>query len=156
MLFLVMTMVFTACETTTDLSHVDFSGPPTIIYKMKNDYSKLVPVVLNEDKTAIISYPAPKDLLDHQGHLRYPTQQERGYYLDELGVGVNTAYISISMDKYCHMIAVPSLDSLFSLVIDDDPFMKMYNLGNRKQYLDTQRVAELISSGKYKHYEKLK
>ena len=32
-------------------------GPQTIVYKTKKDYYNLVPVLLSDDKTEIISYP---------------------------------------------------------------------------------------------------
>lgn len=147
-----------ACKSTADvdLSKVDFAEPPTIIYQMKQDYTKLVPVQLNEEKTAVIAYPAPKDLFNQEGKLRFPLPLDHDFYLDEIGVGLNTAFISLSIEDYSHMLMPPAIDSLFKLIVDKDPFTKMYNLGNRKQYLDKELVKELVSSGKYKGYKKLK
>ena len=35
----------------------------TIIYKTTRDFSQLVPVTMNEERTKIVSYPAPTDLI---------------------------------------------------------------------------------------------
>lgn len=145
-----------SCKPTVDLSKVDFSDPPTVIYKMKADYSKQVPVILNEEKTKMVSYPAPKDMFYPNGELRYPLVLGNDFYLDEIGIGVNTAFISLDIDQYAHMLQAPSPDSLFKLIVDKDPFDKMYNLGNRKQYEDKEVVKELFSSGKFRAYKKLK
>lgn len=149
-------MMALSCKPTVDLSKVDFSDPPTVIYKMKSDYSKLVPVILNEEKTKVASYLAPKDLFNPEGELRFPIALGDDFYLDEIGVGVHTAYLSLNIDQYAHMLQAPSADSLFQLIVDKDPFEKMYNLGNRKQYEDKELVKEIFSSGKFKAYKKLK
>lgn len=36
-------------------------GPQALIYKTKKDYTNLVPVLLSDDKTEIVSYPNPRD-----------------------------------------------------------------------------------------------
>ena len=150
--------IFFACKTTADIdySKVDYDGIPTVIYKMKADYSNLVPVILNAEKTELIAYPAPKDLFNMEGELRFPLPLDKGFYLDEIGVGLNTAYISLTIDEYAHMIQLPLRDSLFKLIVDYDPFTKMYDLGNRKQYIDKNVVKEIVAKRKYKKYKKLK
>lgn len=154
---LVMGILFLmSCAPTVDLSQVDFDGPPTVIYKVSKDNLNLVPVVLNEDKTKVVAYPAPKDMYNPKGELRFPTPLGKGYYLDQIGVGLNTAYTSLTIEDYAQMETPLKLDELFELVIEKDPFKKMYNLGNRKQYLDEEVVKELVSSGKYKAYKRLK
>lgn len=145
-----------SCAPAVDISQVDFDNPPTIIYKVADEYLNLVPVVLNEDKTKIVAYPAPENMYDPNGELRLPIPLEKGFFLDQIGVGLNTAYTSLTITEYSKMPSPPSLDSLFMLIVDDDPFKKMYNLGNRKQYLQVEVVKELVSSGKYKSYKRLK
>ena len=46
----------------TATSQTGVSSPVVYIYKMKKDYSKLVPVLMNEERTRIVSYPDPVDL----------------------------------------------------------------------------------------------
>lgn len=156
-LFLILIVFWGAsCETTKDMSHIDFDGTPTVIYQMKKDYSKLVPVILSDDKTKVISYPSPKDMFHPNGELRVQQELSDGFYLDQIGLTINSAFISYAIEDYSRMIMPPSTDSLFKLVIDADPFKKMYNLGNRKQYLEEGKVESIVSSGDYKYFKKLK
>jgi len=158
-IFLGLALIVSSCKSTSDIdySKVDYKGAPTVIYQMKADYSNLVPVGLNTEKTKIISYPAPKDLFNMKGELRFPLPLEKGFYLDEIGVGVNSAFISITIEEYAHMLQTLPSDSLFKLIVDKDPFKKMYNLGNRKQYIDNNDlVKEIVKSGKFKKYRSLK
>lgn len=153
----VLGMIFLfSCAPLVDLSQVEFDGPPTVIYKVSDGFVNLVPVVLNKEKTKVVAYPAPKDMYNPKGELRFPTPLGKGYYLDQIGVGLNTAYISLTIEEYAQMETPPTLDSLYQLIIDKDPFKRMYNLGNRKQYLDEDVVKEIVSSGKFKSYERLK
>lgn len=154
--FLIVMTLLIACSPKVDISKVDFKGFPTIIYKVSDDYVNLLPVVLNEEKTKVVAYPAPKDMYNPKGELRFPNPLGKGFYLDQIGVGLNTAYISITIEDYALMETPPTLDSLYQLIIDKDPYKRMYNLGNRKQYIDEEVVKELVSSGKYKAYERLK
>lgn len=156
---IVLMLLMGACKSTSDIdySKVDYEGYPTVIYKMKADYSLLVPVMLNAEKNKIMAYPAPKDLFNKEGELRFPIPLDKGFYLDEIGVSVNTAYLSLTIDKYSHMVQVPHIDSLFKLVVENDPFERIYNLGNRMQYIDKQElIKEIVTSGKYKNYKKVK
>lgn len=145
-----------SCETTKDMSHIDFDGIPTVVYQMKKDYSALVPVILDDSKTKVVSYPSPKDMFHPNGELRAQQQLSDDFYLDQIGLTINSAFISYTIEHYSHIIMPPSPDSLFKLIVDSDPFKKMYNLGNRKQYLEEGKVESIVSSGDYKHYKKLK
>ncbi len=153
---LLILSLFSGCRTQEKKATYDKSGAPTVIYQMKQDFSKLVPVVMDESKTKIVSYPAPRDMFDKQGNLRYPVDLGEGFYLDEIGIGIHTAYIDIEIEQYSRMLNPPTLDSLLKLVIETDPFKKMYNLGNRKQYPKVEPIKELVKSGAYKQYEQLK
>ena len=150
---------FIGCKSTSeiDYSKIDYQGAPTIIYQMKADYSVLVPITLNAEKTEIVAYPGPKDLFNQEGELRFPLPLENGFYLDEIGIGINSAFISLTIDQYAHMMQLPSTDSLFKLILDKDPFKKMYDLGNRKHYIGkNDSVQEIVRSGIYKNYKRLK
>ena len=41
---------------------ISVSSPPVYIYKTREDYSHLVPVIMNDARTTIVSYPHPRDL----------------------------------------------------------------------------------------------
>ncbi len=158
-ILLAIMLLIVGCKSTSDIdySKIDYDKPSTVIYQMKADYSALVPVVLNTEKTKVVAYPGPKDLFNKEGELRFPLPLDKEFYLDEIGVGLNTAYISLTIDVYSHMLQAPTKDSLFKLIVEKDPFIQMYNLGNRKQYIDNQDlIKEIVTSRKYKNYKKLK
>ena len=112
---------------------MNFSGPPSIIYKTKKDYFDKVPVTLSKDKNSITSYPTPKDIY-YKGKLALPTILKDGFLLDNRGINVNSAFLSISYDEYSRLASAPSLQELFSLIIDNDPFEAFYNCGNKYQF----------------------
>ncbi|MFO7722833.1 MAG: hypothetical protein R6V49_06380, partial [Bacteroidales bacterium] len=95
--------------------------PQLIIYKMKRDYQYMVPVTLNQEKTAIESYPGPGDLYVH-GELAIPVELGKGYYLDIKGIGPNTAFLKMSYDQYSKMGDTPTAEELYGLILDKDPF----------------------------------
>lgn len=47
--------------------------PPVVVYKTRKDYFKCVPVSLSADKSSVIGYPDPIDLV-FENNLGYPTQ----------------------------------------------------------------------------------
>jgi hypothetical protein len=130
------------------------TGPATIIYKTKADYSKNVPVTLSEDKSHILSYPAPQDVYFH-GILAYPTALAKGFLLDNRGLSVNSAFISLTYEEYAKLPAAPAPDELYKMIIDKDPFTEMYNLGSRYRNA-TEEINELIERHKLKHFKRLK
>lgn len=125
---------------------LDFSGPPTWIYKTKADYSRYVPVLLSDDKTAIVGYPATQDLYV-QGKLAYPTQMPNGYWLDQKGIAPNTAFLNITYEEYSKMKDIPPLSELYQRILDKDPFTALCNCGNRYQFADTKAIESLVKGG---------
>lgn len=57
---------------TTDRGSPASTSPIVYVYKTKADYSHQVPVIMDEARTRILSYPAPGDLKMGNG-LRLPT-----------------------------------------------------------------------------------
>jgi hypothetical protein len=153
--------LFFSCSSHKDtvkkvIPKIDYANPATIIYKTKGDYSKYIPVILSDDKSQIISYPSPKDIF-YNGELAYPAKLSDGYLLDNRGVNLNSVFIKITYDEYSKLDAVPSLDYLYNLIIDKDPFTEMYNLGNRYQYKDeVNDINKIISNKDLNFYKKIK
>lgn len=142
-----------ASEATTTM---DFSGPPTTVYKTKVDYNNKVPVTLSEDKTKIVSYPSPKDVF-YNGNLAYPTQLAQGFLLDNRGIGKNVAFLNISYEAYSNLLETPNLQNMYNMIIDKDPLIQMCNCGNRLKY--TNVVADmnrLINDKKLSKCQKIK
>jgi hypothetical protein len=131
-------------------------SPQTIIYKTKADYSKYVPVTLSEDKSKIVSYPDPKDVY-YNGSLAYPTALAKGYWLDNRGIGLNSAFIKLTYEEYAQLPQAPSPAELYKMIIDKKPFTRIYNLGSRYKYKDAvTEINRIIESGQLKHYKRIK
>jgi len=126
------------------------AGPPTLVYQTRNDYSNNVPVLLSEDKTKIVSYPDPKDISTNNA-FPLPTALEKGYLLDNRGIGLHVAYLSMTYAEYAALPEAPSRDALMKMVIDKDPLTEMYNCGNRQAFKDVVNdLNGLIRSGQLK------
>jgi len=119
--------------------------PSIIIYKTKANYSNYVPVGLSSDKKEIISYPHPKDVITDNG-FRLPTELKNGYWMDQIGVGINSAYLKISIAEYSNLKEPLSLAKMKKMIIDIDPFIEMWNCGI-KGSLTAEELNLKIMSG---------
>lgn len=111
------------------------SGPDAIVYKTTKDYSDLVPVIMNSERTQIVSYPAPSDIY-YKGELAKPTVLKGGYLLDNRGINKNVAFTSYTYEEYSKLKNTPSIDVLLSRIVDKYPLTEMINCGIRSQYTD--------------------
>lgn len=118
----------------------------TIIYKTIRDFSKLVPVTMNADRTQIVSYPAPTDLI-HNGKPALPVQLINGYLLDNRGIGTNVAFTSYTYEEYAALSEAPSMKVLLSKVIEKYPLAEMYFCGRRDSYKNIDALHQLIGNG---------
>lgn len=84
----------------------------TRIYKTNGDYNDNVPVTLNADGTAVVSYPAPSDLAGAS-----PVSIRDGYLLDRRGVGKNTAFTRYTYTEYSRFSQPPAPEELLKAVI---------------------------------------
>lgn len=118
--------------------------PAAIVYKTRANYNNKVPVMLNADKTAIMSYPAPSDVR----HLPTPLPLADGYLLDQRGIGNTVAFLSLTYKDYAELPAVPSTDLLMKSIIDKNPLLEMYRLpiNFNEAVADTAKVNEIIRS----------
>ena len=124
------------------------SGPPTIVYKTKNDYRENVPVSLTKDKSKIASFPHPRDI-QYKGELAYPVELNGGYLLDVRGIDTSVSFLSITYEDYFALKKAPSPDSLFLLIIDDDPLLEFYNCGSRYAFKEIEGdLNRLIDEGR--------
>lgn len=127
---------------------IDFSaGPPTFIYKTVGDFQNLVPVILSDDKSTIVSYPHPRDIY-YKGELAIPVKLAEGFLLDNRGINANVAFISLTYEEYSKLESAPAPDSLFSMIVEIDPLVSLYNCGNRHQYDDEiNQLNSIINNG---------
>jgi hypothetical protein len=115
-----------------------YALPSVIIYKTKADYSKNVPVGLNEGKTAIISYPGKTDLRNQE-----PIPLSFGFLLDKRGVNPNSAFLKYTYAEFLALEAIPSMPELFKAVLDADPFAEMYDCGKISKFNNGDLVEQL-------------
>jgi hypothetical protein len=131
-------------------------GPRIIIYKTKADYFLNVPIGLTEDKKKISSYPAITDI-NTSGKLAIPTKLENGFLLDNRGISVDVAFISLTYHQYATLPATPSYDELKKMIIDPDPIMEMYDCGNRNTFMNPiEDINKLILQNDFSRFKKLK
>ena len=114
---------------------VNVSSPVVFIYKTNGDYYYNVPVMMNNDRTAIVSYPAPVDLT-YGGKLRLPTHLVDGYLLDNRGIGPNVAFLSYTYEEYSQMKQAPSMDELMNHIISKYPLTVWHQCGRWADYTD--------------------
>ncbi len=124
----------------TEFQPVFSPGPPTLLYKTTKDYSNLVPVLLSDDKSTIISYPHPSDIKVGDKY-SVPTPLSKGYLLDNRGIGKNVAFLKYTYEEYGKLDSAPEPSELYKAIIDKEPLIEMCHCGNRNTYKDV--VAEL-------------
>lgn len=140
-------------QVTTGISS---TGPEAVIYQTKGDYRLLVPVILNADKTEIVSYPAPRDLR-YKGKLALPTVLENGFLLDNRGINEDVAFINITYEEYFSLEKTPDVDELMALIVDYDPLVSLYRCGKRAIYNDeVNELNAFILKDDFSTFEKIK
>ena len=121
-------------------------GQPVLVYKTKADYNNFVPVILSDDKTSIVSYPHPQDLITGSGY-PLPVILNKGYLLDKRGIGKNVAFIKMTYEDYAKLDNAPSLKTLYELIIDKDPLTELCNCGVKSAFTDqTKQINQLIEN----------
>jgi hypothetical protein len=88
----------------------------------------LVPVILSSDKKQIIGYPHPIDVINDSSY-NYPTSLFNGYWIDNIGITVNTGFINISLEDYSKMNEPPSVGEMMAKLVDEAPFLEIWNCG---------------------------
>jgi len=134
---------------------VGIPGPPVIVYKTKNDYYDHVPVTLSNDKSKIVSFPAPGDIKKN-GQYTLPTVLSDGYLLDNRGISKNTAFLRFTYDDYYTMDNIPTADRLMNYIVDDDPFIEMYDCGKKSDFDNPEKqLNKKIESGELSEFNDL-
>ena len=143
-------------QTALAVAEVSYTGEQTIIYRTRTNYSRYVPVTMNADKTEIVAYPAPSDVY-RNGKLAYPTPLADGYLLDNRGVGINSVFLKLTYEEYSKLNQVPSLAEMKGMILDKDPFLRIYNLGTRGRFKDeVAEINDIINKNELERYKRLK
>ena len=120
---------------------------PALVYKTRKDYSKYVPVLMNAEKTKIVSYPHPSDIF-FRGKLAYPTSLKEGYFLDNRGIGKNVAFLDFTYESYSQLKKAPTMEELMSNILDKEPLLNLWDCGARDRFSDeTIELNDLIEKG---------
>jgi len=114
------------------------SSLPILIYKTKRDYNNLVPILLNDDKTQIVSYPDPKDIKVGSDFF-LPTSLQKGYLLDNKGIGLNVAFLKYTYEEYSNLKTLPTLQELYNNIKDKNPLIELCDCGNKSKYVDLEK-----------------
>jgi len=120
---------------------------PILIYKTTKDYSQYVPVIMNAEKTKIITYPDPTDVY-YGGKLAYPTLLDNGYFLDNRGIGPNVVFLNYTYEAYSRLKAAPTMEQLMNSLLDKSPLLELWNCGIRDgNKEEVNRLNTLIEKG---------
>jgi hypothetical protein len=131
-------------ETGTEKAH----APNLLIYKTKSDYSNYVPVILSADKSQIVSYPAPSDVIK-AGELQTPIALHCGYWLDRRGINKNVAFLNTTYADYSKLEQTPPIADLFGQIADKQPLLELFDSGsNMLNDALVSKINAWIDSGK--------
>lgn len=95
----------------------------TRIYKTNGDYADKVPVTLNDSRTALVSFPAPSDLVGAA-----PVALDGGFLLDRRGVSANTAFTRWTYAEYSALPSAPSAEEIMKNLIPDARVTEIYSM----------------------------
>lgn len=116
------------------------TSAPALVYKTRNDYFNRVPVTMNAEKTSIISYPDPTDLM-YGNTPALPTKLKNGYLLDNRGIGINVAFLTYTYENYGALSKAPEMSQLMDSILDRNPLTELWDCGSRSLY--KKEVEEL-------------
>lgn len=120
---------------------------PMIIYQTRADYSQYVPVRMNAERTKIISFPLPHEL-HFQGIPLLPTPLNKGFRLDNIGIGPDVAFLKFTIRQYILLLTPPPVEVMMQHILDSQPLVAMFQCGYRYEYTDLIRdVNVLIERG---------
>lgn len=120
--------------------------PHILVYKTKKNFDKLVPIILSDDKSEIVSYPHPTDLKSGDMFLT-PLKLKKGYLLDNKGINSNVAFLKWTYDEYSKFESAPDLKTLMDNIIDKNPLLELYDCGNKSNFINIEhQLNDLIST----------
>jgi hypothetical protein len=147
--WILLIVLFAHCKSSKIASSTlsNIAAPPTIVYKTKGDYAALVPVTLSEDKSEIVSYPAPADMMVH-GVLATPIALRDGYLQDIKGIGPNVAFIKMTYEEYSKLTTAPTIKELYAMIVDKDPITEMCSCGVQNDSENTTKLMNRLIKDK--------
>lgn len=127
---------------------IGLPSPPAIVYKTNENYDQHVPVILSADKKRVVSFPAQSDIMIN-GKFSYPDKLEDGYLLDNRGINQHAAFLKFTYEDYYNMDNIPTAERLINYILDDDPFIEIYDAGRRGSFKNpVEEINQMIRLGK--------
>jgi hypothetical protein len=142
---IIIALLLSMCDSGKQISQSSNMNAPLIIYKTIKDYSNNIPIILNETKDKIISYPATSDIYLN-GKLAKPSDLANGFLLDNFGLSQNSVFTSYTFEEYSQLVKVPTIQEFMDRIIDSDPFSEMYNCGKRRDFKTIDDINNLIKN----------
>lgn len=140
--YLLPVVLFSSCSMTkqntlgkSGVTPIYSMEPHVLVYKTKKKFDKLVPIILSDDKSEIISYPHPTDLKRGDMFLT-PLKLKKGYLLDNKGINPNVAFLKWTYGEYSEFESAPDLKTLMDNVIEKNPLLELCDCGNRSVFND--------------------
>ncbi len=118
-----------------------------VVYKTRGNYINNVPITLSEDRKSVLSYPDPSDL-KVGNEFTMPTPLKDGYLLDRRGVSRNSVFLKLNYTEYANLKKAPSRDELFSIIMDETPFIELIDCGDRSAYKNLLADINLLITTK--------
>lgn len=119
--------------------------PKAIVYRTDGNFYDNVPIMLNENGTEVVSFPAPTDLSQQS----MPLHLSDGWMLDRRGVGPNTVFTSYTYKEYMALPQAPSPTELLAHVIPGSGITSLVELPltMTQASSDPKLCDEYIASG---------
>ena len=107
--------------------------------------------MLSADRSKIIAYPSKQDLYKNNAYT-YPTELIREYFLDNRGINAQTALLKLNHEMYLKLEDGFSANDLFVQIKDKNPFIELYDCGNRFKFKDeVKEINQMILKNKLKN-----
>jgi len=117
---------------------------PTVVYKTTKDFSDFVPVIMNAERTKIVSYPAPTDLSLNSK----PTKLKNDYLLDNRGISENVVFLNYTYEAYINLKIAPSFVEMQKNILEKYPLKEMFLCGSRYRFKEeVNELNALIDAG---------
>lgn len=118
---------------------------PVIIYKTNGDFYNYVPIIMNDGKTEIVSYPDVKDVF-YKGQLAYPTKLANNYLLDNRGISKNVVFLKYTYKEYSSLKETPDKEKLLKMILEKNPLTEIYSC-DKISKTDIEGINKYISQG---------
>lgn len=164
-LILLITIVLFSCNNKTimkknkdnnKIMFDNYPSPHAIIYKTKKNYYNMVPIIMSDDKTKIVSYPDIKDIY-YNGQLALPTKLDKGYLLDNRGINNNVVFTKYTYQQYSKLSKTPDINELLKNIIDKSPIIELYDCGPKNKFKNiVEELNNVINNNNLNRFKKIK